>query len=356
MQSIPDRVTYHCYDSLMGLNGTQAIPVVVAPRRLTHKEVTKQFHSKWQLWRRMPEADIPTRAYKNVPIEDAKVTSLDQGSSMFRVSFAVHGIPYQAQLAGATLLDIIQSVGITKDGLIPAGLVWTSMQKKTYMRLMRVGSDRYELYKKKDEKRSRKVIPKSKLIPGHLYENLVGIQAIYIGKVHTIDFIYRWSEAYRTIICWRVLRNVILWYEEWYSDVRDRKESIVQRFKTSRELKYFKLKQRHAHRLDLGKVVDLNFEAIRDDLMVNAFELVKKALKGINITELYEQGKYLNMVPVTEVPGVSSYAKDLVEASGAVIILPGTRLEELPEFLTHENLYVRREAQRYYREFERGGL
>jgi len=360
VRSIPKKVIYHSWKKLQATDEVDAIPVITASKPLEPDEVLRQLNSKWNRYpRQVRKRDVVTLTCPNDPIKGMRLASVNERTFTCRATLTLEGTLYQAQIQTSTLLEIAQSVGIEKGGIISAPLVWANLRRHPYMRLVRIGSDAYIKHKFRDDKLDHKILYKGGLKPGHLYENLSGQQGIFVAHICTIDFPWQIGPEYKKqVVRWDVWKHVMLWYENW----RNEESAGPQPWDAAQELTegsdppHFSIKRSHSYRIDLGKVADIDFEATRDIIIAHALhKLEQNQQQASDVYNLYRFGKFLNMAPVTEEPKINPQAKEVIANLHAVVIGPGTPIEELPALQAHENRFVREEAKRYIESITEGG-
>lgn len=152
----------------------------------------RQWDYKTQTWIEPLESNVVTR--KNEPFSGVKITGLEHRGNGGRAYKAVDENGYWFDVREDVILDTMFECGIDKDAVLNGEFIWCRIASQ--MKLVRVGSELHRAAIEANERRQNKVIPKSQLKFGHLYQTKAGNKFLYLGEVKRCAV--EWKHKYTT--------------------------------------------------------------------------------------------------------------------------------------------------------------
>lgn len=335
---IPEQVTYYLVPHLVSAMGVIGTPVVVAPGKLSEKDLYELFRGKYSVSR--PRTNYIKVVIPNTPLTKVTLVAVDWDGK-FCIRYRLEDdTEYLTDLHGTSLFEAIKVAGVKKGGRIPGSFIWASTSSTKYMRLIHVDGKQYKNISHKDDVGSNRIIKKRDLIPGALYETYSGKQGVYLGSVNTISFPWEDNSWAEEVVIWRINRSQMLWYES-ENPTRDVGRDFCNKWAIDR----FSIKGSHSYR----KLIRIVTTVDQDKLLTKVRRAARQYVYADQVNDRFHvYAALMNVCPKGDHPIVFLEVVALIEKMGKIIILPGTTKEELPRFLTHKSKGVRREAQRYY--------
>jgi hypothetical protein len=172
----------------------------------------------------------------NKPIKDVKIFSISRRySSGLQYKILIRG--YLLDLKEDVLLDALIKEGAT-NGILNGEYIWAKIGTNT--KLVRIGSELYNMIINFENKKNMKPIPKKQLQVGGLYQNKKGEISIYLGPVNTIKL---FSNNKKFKFNQKLIKNHMLFCSA-YS--HDNSKKIKKEFLSSPENYRFLIKKDHS--------------------------------------------------------------------------------------------------------------
>ena len=244
---IPEKITYYCKPSItinsgfdeldMEFFATSAMPAFpVDPTN----EKTAETAKRWAVgYGDKPEPRIIETT--NEPINEVQIVGLerrDQGGRAYKA--IVKGSLY-VDIREDIILEAILNKGIRNGQFINSEFVWCRIGAQ--MKLVRVGSQLHDAMIKAHERKFRKKLKSSDLVPGKIYENTHG-KYLFLGFAKSAEFKveygrqrtgWNYTERVQSISKMPIKKSQV-WYEIYtYNDEINKIQTFQDVIKLSRE-------------------------------------------------------------------------------------------------------------------------
>jgi hypothetical protein len=231
--SIPDSITYVCKKELsvnVGCawdidhyddNNNDKENVLPAFPIETGNKSSEKTAKKWT----RNNTDGVLHIFKNEPIKNVRVLSLESRGEGGRAYKALIDRFY-IDLREDVLMDTILKSGISKGGILGGDYIWVKINSQ--IKLVRIGSEIYDLISEFHAKKDIKPISKNQLEIGGIYQNRKKEKVIFIGygqnivfkdntkKCDSITFDFEYSKK----------KNVLVFFEyyNFQSDIKNEQD------------------------------------------------------------------------------------------------------------------------------------
>lgn len=241
------------------------------------------------------EIDVKMFEYDNIEFDDVTITNLEirsEGGRAYKVLVKVDNNYFYVDLRESCLMDTIKTQGIEAGGKLKGKYIF--IQEGSNMKLTLIDSKAHKEAVENEKKKQIKKIANSALIPGHVYQNLSGERALFLGTVYNKSFKIKNNSNRYEIVEGKVDKKLIFITTYSYNNLTMKE---INEKLDSGYLYNFKFQSSHTFREDHGSLEKIDCESAINRLI----DIGKK--ESIKFVNNYTKKRF----------GIFSYDKDQFE-------------------------------------------